>query len=99
MKIYQISGSGNTMTSNVDVFFAEVLYNKSRYNCIFYSYEEKSTTKNEMTGEEITVLTAEKEFKILIKINILIQKIGIPLQILWKKWLSYTIFTLSNESR
>ena len=45
--------------------------------------EEKSTTKTEMTNEEISVLSAEKKIKILIKRKILIR--------------TYTRFTVSKE--
>ena len=62
------------MTSDVDVFAADVLYHQSCYNHFVYSYEEKSTNKTEMTDEEIYVLSADKEFKILTKRKILIQK-------------------------
>ena len=61
------------MTSNVDVFTTDVFYHQSCSNFV-YSYEEKSTTKTEMTDEETSVLSAETEFKILIKRKILIQK-------------------------
>ena len=62
------------MTSSVDVFAAGMFYHQSCYNRSVYSYEEKGTTKTEMTDEEIYLLSTEKEFKILIKRNILIQK-------------------------
>ena len=62
------------MTSNVDVFAADVLYYQSCYNRFVYSYQEKSTTKTEMTNEETSVLSAEKEFKIFIKRKCLIQR-------------------------
>ena len=62
------------MTSNVVVFAADMFYHQSCYNRFVYSYKEKSTTKTEMTDEETSVLSAETEFKILIKRKILIQK-------------------------
>ena len=61
------------MTSN-DVFAADVLYHHSSYNYFVYSYEEKSTTKTERTNKEISVISAEEEFKVLIKRKILVQK-------------------------
>ena len=61
------------MTNTIDFFAADVLYHQSCYNHFVYSYKEKSTTKTEMTDEEISVLSAEKIFKILIKRKILIQ--------------------------
>ena len=62
------------MTSNVDVFAADVLYHHSFYSRFVYSYEEKSTTKTERANKEISVISAEEEFKVLIKRKILIQK-------------------------
>ena len=62
------------LTSTVEVFAAGVFYHQSCYNLFVYSYEEKSTTKTEMTDDEISVLSTEKEFKIFIKRKILIQK-------------------------
>ena len=62
------------MTSNVDVFAANVLYHHSCYNRFVSSHEEKSTTKTERTNKEISVISAEEEFKVLIKRKILIQK-------------------------
>ena len=62
------------MTSSADIFSADVFDDQSCHNRFVYSYEEKSTTKTEMIDEEISVLSAEKEFKILIKRKILIQK-------------------------
>ena len=62
------------MTSNVDVFAANVLYHHSCYNRFVFSHEEKSTTKTERTNKEISVISAEEEFKVLIKKKILIQK-------------------------
>ena len=53
-------------TSKVEVFTADVFYNQSCYNRFVYNYEEKSTTKTELTDEEISVLSAEKEFEILL---------------------------------
>ena len=50
------------------------MYHQSCYNPFVYSYEEKSATETEMTNEEISAVSAEKEFKILTKRNILIQK-------------------------
>ena len=50
------------MTSNVDVFAADALYHQSCYNCC----EEKSITKTEIINKEISVVSSEKEFKILI---------------------------------
>ena len=35
------------MTSNVDVFVADVFYHQSCYNRFVYSYQEKSATKTE----------------------------------------------------
>ena len=62
------------MTSNVDIFAADVFYHQSFYNWFVYSYEEKSATKTEMTDEEISGLSAEQAFKIFIKRKILIKK-------------------------
>ena len=61
-------------TNSVEVFAPDVFYHQSCYNRFVYNYEEKSTTKTEMIDKEISVLSAEKEFKILIKRKILIQK-------------------------
>ena len=62
------------MTTNVDTFTGDVLYHQSCYNHFVYIYEEKSTAEmTKMTGEEIYVLSAEKEFKILLKRKILIE--------------------------
>ena len=62
------------MTTNVDTFTGDVLYHQSCYNHFVYSYEEKSTAEmTKMTGKEIYVLSAEKEFKILLKRKILIE--------------------------
>ena len=62
------------LTSTVEVFAADGFYHQSCYNRFVYSYEDKSTTKTELTDGEISVLSTEKEFKILIKRKILIQK-------------------------
>ena len=62
------------MTTNVDTFTGDVLYHQSCYNHFVYIYEEKSTAEmTKMTGEEIYVLSAEKEFKILLQRKILIE--------------------------
>ena len=37
------------MTSNADVFAADVFYHQSCYNRFFYSYEEKSITKTDLS--------------------------------------------------
>ena len=50
------------------------MYHQSYFNRFICNYEEKSSSKTEMTDEEIFALSAEKEFKILIKRKILIQK-------------------------
>ena len=62
------------MTSNVNTFAADMLYHQPCYYHLVYSYREKSTTKTEMTAKEVSAVSAEKEFKILIKKKILIQK-------------------------
>ena len=62
------------LTSIVKAFAADMFYHESCYNRFVYSYEDKSTTKTEMTDGEMSVLSTEKEFKILIKRKILIQK-------------------------
>ena len=62
----------NVMTTNVDVFAADLLHHQSCYNRFVYSFEGKSTSA-EMTEKEISALSAEKEFIILIKRKILIQ--------------------------
>ena len=48
------------MTSNLDVFTADVLDHQLCYNPFVYSYEEKGITRTEMTDEEIFALSAEK---------------------------------------
>ena len=62
------------LTSILEVFAADVFYHESCYNRFVDSYEDKSTTKTEMTNGEISVHSTEKELKILIKRKILIQK-------------------------
>ena len=44
------------LTSTVEVFAADGFYHQSCYNRFVYSYEDKSTTKTEMTEEEISTL-------------------------------------------
>ena len=44
------------LTSIVEVFAGDVFYHESCYNRFVYSYEDKSTTKTEMTEEEISTL-------------------------------------------
>ena len=62
------------MISKVDVLTSDVLYRQSCYVRFIYSYEEKNTTKTEMTDEKISALSAEKEFLTLIKRKISIQR-------------------------
>ena len=67
---------------------------------VCYSSEEKSTTKTQITDEEISALSAVKQTnkkKILIKRKIWYKKIVISWQILPIKWRTYTTFTVSKE--
>ena len=73
-RLHSAAKPWKVLTSTVEVFAADVFYHQSCYNLFVYSYEEKSTTKTEMTDDEISVLSTEKEFKIFIKRKILIQK-------------------------
>ena len=98
--LHSVANRYKVMKSNADLFSADVLYHQSCYNRFVYSYEEKSTSKTEMADEEISARSAEKEFKILIKRKILIQrnKTIISIQILSKKWPIYMSFNVSKEN-
>ena len=89
------------VTSDVDVLATDVFYHQSCYNRFVYSQEVKSTTKTEMTDEEISVLSAEKEFKILFKRKILIQKqlLSSYRSCRRNRHFTYTRSTLSKESQ
>ena len=59
----------------------------------------ESTTKTEMTDEEISLLnnSTGREFKVLIKRKILCKNFFISLMILSMEWRTFTRFTVSKE--
>ena len=55
-KLHSTAKRLKVLTSTVEVFAADGFYHQSCYNRFAYSYEDKSTTKTEMTDEEISTL-------------------------------------------